>query len=245
MKNLLRLLAMLEASEGDISPEFAKYLQVFPLMNACEIKQLTSLCIAEGMPHGSVVFFQDRETERSIMDNLVYLHKWHNNVTVTGDKIIIDTGLGGLTSFTGSKLIIAYLAVLAWWDVHPLKLTRSTLTGQARMDEIIAEIPYRSAGLNLDELIDLSVELDWNQKIGNAPEGTEIGEVIIEECLNSVAHRYCTISENYIMFSSRTLRGYKINDARWIPVFEALQKRLEFLSVGVPGFSKPYKGKKQ
>ena len=204
------------------------------MANACDIGALAQAGINEWGDTEEAVYMGDRNVERPVPKTLEYVYKWHDKVTFNGGEVSIDTGPGGITVFPDSKWILGYMAVLAWWDVHPLRIASSTLTGEDRIREIIQEeIPLMSTGLDLTELIELTKEEGWNQKVKNAY-GTE--EMDVCKCLYACAQYRCIVNDRLVRICLYDVCGYESFDPRWVPVFEALQNRLETQKVGIPGF---------
>lgn len=235
LENLKRFRRYFEGYEG-LSEQFAVFLHNFPMASECNIGRLAKLGSTEWTPTESVLVDSPGPIpmEADVLGILNDVYKYHEKVTFDGANVMLVAYDGSKMHISGSMWVGGYLAVLAWHELHPLVCEASKLTDEERLNEIIAEIPYTFAGLDLTLLIELTKVLGWCQKVGDAPEGKVIGNVDIGKCLHSCAHRFCTFGQEYVVFSQKTLRGYKILDPHWIMVIEALQERLENLKVTVP-----------
>ncbi len=112
----------------------------------------------------------------------------------------------------------------------------SKTTDEGRMSELISAIPHTPKGLDLNEIIEISKRLGWQQEVGNAPKGGWYpgDDISIEVCLREIALNHDARLDiggpttSWVCLTPRHSsdhRAYKILDIRWVPVFEALIQR--------------------
>lgn len=238
------LLQVALAETNGLTKELTGLLPKIPYMAAIPMTQLEESGVVAWGPSETfeLVGTLVDPFEAPIMEVLEQIHENYPRVVVQPDEIMITTGHGQML-INNPKWGLAYLAILAWCEVHAPYYYNPELSDQERLDEFIERLPFE-LGFEMADAVELAIKCGWDLTVDDnyntedpyKPESEQQSEItcwlpavahcVVFKCNSGPACLHVPEHEGYLRFTATTAHRWKPRDNRWLRVIDALQERL-------------------